>query len=215
MKDCCSAKGCELEQLRERQSVTLKIVLLANTTMFVVELSAGLLARSTALLADSLDMFGDAMVYGFSLYVVARSVRWKAAAALAKGLVMTVFGLFVVGEAIYKMTLPVVPHAETMGLVGVLALTVNALCFVLLWRHRGDDINMRSVWLCSRNDIVANLAVLMAALAVAWTDSRWPDIVIGLGVATLFLHSAYLVLVDARRTLGEQSVVVNLTLPEK
>ena len=115
--DCCSAKGCELERLRGRQTAVLKLALALNLVMFLAELSAGLVARSTALLADSLDMLGDATVYGLSLYAVARSVRWKAAAALVKGLVMAAFGLFVVGEAVYKMTLPIVPHAETMGLI--------------------------------------------------------------------------------------------------
>jgi cation diffusion facilitator family transporter len=210
MTDCCSAKGCEVGQLRERQSATLKIVLVLNAVMFVVELTAGWLAHSTALLADSLDMLGDALVYGFSLYVVARSVRWKAAAALVKGLLMGAFGLFVVGEAMYKMVVPITPHAETMGLVGGLALAVNAWCFALLWRHRGDDINMRSVWLCSRNDIVANLSVLAAALVVFWSGSRWPDVIVGLGIATLFLHSAWQVLAQARRELRTPSDPVTL-----
>jgi cation diffusion facilitator family transporter len=197
MSDCCTEAGCEVERLRERQSATLKVVLLLNLSMFAVELTAGLMAHSTALLADSLDMLGDALVYAFSLYVVARSLRWKAAAALAKGVVMAAFGLFVVTEAVHKMLVPVVPQAETMGAVGLLALAVNALCFALLARHRSEDINMRSVWLCSRNDIVANVAVLAAAATVAWSGSRWPDIAVGLGIALLFLHSAWHVLREA------------------
>jgi cation diffusion facilitator family transporter len=201
MGSCCSDKSCALDALRARQSSTLKIVLALNLVMFVVELTAGLLARSTALLADSLDMLGDAMVYGFSLYVVARSARWKAGAALFKGLIMLAFGLFVVAEATFKMTQPAIPQAETMGLIGLLALAVNTLCFYLLWQHRADDINMRSVWLCSRNDLFANSAVLIAALAVFWSASRWPDIVVGLAIAALFLHSAWLVLRDAIREL--------------
>ncbi len=214
MGSCCSDKSCALDALRARQSSTLKIVLALNLVMFVVELTAGLLARSTALLADSLDMLGDAMVYAFSLYVVARSARWKAGAALFKGLIMLAFGLFVVAEAVYKMTQPVIPQAETMGLIGLLALAVNTLCFYLLWQHRADDINMRSVWLCSRNDLFANSAVLVAALAVFWSASRWPDIVVGLGIAALFLHSAWLVLRDAVRELRKpppQAVQVTLT----
>ena len=214
MGSCCSDKSCALDALRARQSSTLKIVLVLNLVMFAVELTAGLLARSTALLADSLDMLGDAMVYAFSLYVVARSARWKAGAALFKGLIMLAFGLFVVAEAVYKMTQPVIPQAETMGLIGLLALAVNTFCFYLLWQHRADDINMRSVWLCSRNDLFANSAVLVAALAVFWSASRWPDIVVGLGIAALFLHSAWLVLRDAIRELRNPpapSVQVTLT----
>jgi len=215
MNDCCSEMGCEVERLRERQSATLKIVLLLNALMFAVELSAGLIARSSALLADSLDMLGDALVYGFSLYVVTLSLRWKAAAALAKGLVMAAFGLFVVAEALHKVTLPVVPQAEAMGAIGLLALAVNGLCFALLWRHRGEDLNMRSVWLCSRNDIVANIAVLAAAGAVAWSGSRWPDIAVGLMIASLFLHSAYGVLTEAVRQLrARPRQVVRLTLSD-
>lgn len=215
MGSCCSDKSCALDALRARQSSTLKIVLALNLVMFVVELTAGLLARSTALLADSLDMLGDAMVYAFSLYVVARSARWKAGAALFKGLIMLAFGLFVVAEAVYKMTQPVIPQAETMGLIGLLALAVNTLCFYLLWQHRADDINMRSVWLCSRNDLFANSAVLVAAVAVFWSASRWPDIVVGLAIAALFLHSAWLVLRDAVRELRnpppQQPVEVTLS----
>jgi cation diffusion facilitator family transporter len=205
VSDCCRQAGCEHQRLR--QSSTLKVVLLLNAGMFAVELTAGLLAHSTALLADSLDMLGDALVYGFSLYVVARSARWKAAAALAKGLVMAAFGLFVVGEALSKVALPVLPQAEVMGAVGLLALAVNGVCFVLLWRHRGEDLNMRSVWLCSRNDLVANGAVLAAATAVAASGSRWPDIAVGLGIALLFLHSAAGVLREAARDLRAAPVV--------
>jgi cation diffusion facilitator family transporter len=216
MGSCCSDKSCALDALRARQSSTLKIVLALNLVMFVVELTAGLLARSTALLADSLDMLGDAMVYGFSLYVVARSARWKAAAALFKGLIMLAFGLFVVAEATFKMTQPVIPQAETMGLIGLLALAVNTLCFYLLWQHRADDINMRSVWLCSRNDLFANSAVLIAALAVFWSASRWPDIVVGLAIAALFLHSAWLVLREAIRELRTPPVPpVQVTLTRR
>jgi cation diffusion facilitator family transporter len=214
MSGCCSGSGCELEGLRTRQSSTLKIVLLLNALMFAVELTAGLLAGSTALLADSLDMLGDALVYGFSLYVVARSLRWKAAAALIKGLVMAAFGLFVVAQALYRATVPIPPQAETMGTVGLLALAVNGLCFALLWRHRGEDINMRSVWLCSRNDIAANIAVLGAAAAVAWSGSRWPDIVVGLLIASLFLHSAYSVLKDAISQLRAPSLPAVPMLPQ-
>lgn len=198
--DCCTNAGCEIAKLRARQRSTLLAVLILNALMFLVESAAGLLAHSTALLGDSLDMLGDALVYAFSLFVVGRDDGWKAISAMFKGVIMALFGLFVVIEAGYKAIQPLVPQAETIGVVGTLALAVNALCLALLWRHRGEDINMRSVWLCSRNDIIANLAVLMAAVGVWTLHSKWPDIVVGLLIALLFLRSAWHVLHDAGRT---------------
>ncbi|MDP2142857.1 MAG: cation transporter [Gallionella sp.] len=201
MANCCNDKACELDALRGRQSSTLKTVLAINAVMFVVELAAGLLGDSISLVADSLDMLGDAMVYGFSLYVVARSSTMKARAALLKGGIMAAFGLFVLGQAIYRIAFPQLPVYEAIGAIGLLALAANGTCFFLLWRHRADDINMSSVWLCSRNDIIANIAVLFAAVGVWLTHSGWPDILIGLALASLFLHSALHVLRDALKEL--------------
>jgi Co/Zn/Cd efflux system component len=201
MADCCTDKACEIETLRDRQSSTLKIVLGINTVMFLVELTAGLLAGSISLIGDSLDMLGDALVYGFSIYVVARGARMKAKAALLKGSIMAAFGLFVLGQAFYKMVFPQIPLFETIGAIGLLALAANSICLVLLWRHRADDINMSSVWLCSRNDIIANVSVLCAALGVWLTSSGWPDILVGLALAALFLRSALFVLRGAMKHL--------------
>ena len=201
MADCCSDKACEIDALLDRQSATLKIVLGINAAMFVVELTAGLLANSVSLVADSLDMLGDALVYGFSIYVVARGARMKAKAALFKGGIMAMFGLFVLGQAIYRIVVPHAPVFEAIGAIGLLVLAANSLCLVLLWRHRADDINMSSVWLCSRNDIIANVSVLFAALGVWLTSSRWPDIIVGLSLAVLFLRSALYVLRSARAEL--------------
>ena len=194
MADCCSDKACEIGALINRQSSTLKIVLGINAVMFLVELTAGLLSGSVSLVADSLDMLGDALVYGFSIYVVARGARMKAKAALFKGGIMATFGLFVLGQAVYKIVFPQVPVFEAIGAVGLLALVTNSICFALLWRHRADDINMSSVWLCSRNDIIANVSVLFAAVGVWLTHSGWPDILVGLALAALFLRSALFVL---------------------
>jgi len=201
MEDCCQNKACEIEALRKSQSSVLKIVLFINAAMFLIEITAGILADSTALLADSLDMLGDALVYGFSLYVIARGAKWKAIASLAKGWVMAIFGLFVMGQAFYKMLFPHLPVFETIGVIGGLALSANSLCLILLWRHRRDDINMRSVWICSRNDIIANTSVLVAALCVWLTESGWPDILIGLALSGLFLRSAFYVLKEGRMAL--------------
>lgn len=200
MSDCCVKSADALATLHVRQNKTLKIVLGINIVMFAVEIVAGLLASSTALLADSLDMLGDSITYGFSLYVVARNDAWKAGAALLKGGIMAAFGLFVFGHVVYKIINPEVPHFETIGLVGALALAANAVCLALLWRHRREDVNMRSVWLCSRNDIIANVSVLIAALTVWLMNSHWPDVLIGLCIALLFLRSATHVIRDAIRT---------------
>ena len=201
MDDCCIDKTCAMDRLRERQTATLRLVLMVNAAMFVVELVSGLLAGSIALLADSLDMLGDALVYGFSLYVVARSPLWKARAAGAKAAVMGLFGVLVFGQLVYKLLYPRLPTVETMGGVGALALVANGVCFALLWRQRADDINMRSVWLCSRNDLIANVSVLLAALAVSMTLSPWPDIAVGALICALFLRSAFLVARVARAEL--------------
>lgn len=198
MDNCCVEKASALEKLRGRQSATLRIVLILNVALFVIELIAGLIAGSVALLADSLDNLGDALVYGFSLYVVARSAVWKVRAALAKAAVMGLFGAFVLGQLAFKIWFPQVPAYETMGVVGALALLVNATCCAALWRHRAEDINMSSVWLCSRNDIVANLSILVASFAVWQLGSAWPDIVVGAMICGLFLHSAFVVAFEAR-----------------
>lgn len=162
--------------------------------MFVVEITVGLLAGSVSLLADSLDMLGDTLAYGFSLYVIAREARMKAMAAIFKGSIMALSGLFVLGEVVYKIIFPHLPIVEAIGLMGLIALGANAFCLALLWRHQSDDINMKSVWLCSRNDIIANTSVLAAAAGVWLTASAWPDILVGLALAILFLRSAVHVL---------------------
>ena len=198
MDDCCTGKTCAIDALRERQTATLRFVLVLNATMFIVELVSGLLAGSVSLLADSLDMLGDALIYGFSLYVVARGPLWKARAAVTKAVVMGLFGAFVLGQLVYKLLFPQMPQVETMWGVGAIALLANCACFAALWRHRAEDINMRSVWLCSRNDLIANVAVLLAALGVWATLSPWPDVMAAALICGVFLRSAYLVAREAR-----------------
>jgi cation diffusion facilitator family transporter len=197
MADCCEDKACAIEALQTRQSSTLKIVLAINAVMFVVELAAGLLASSTALLSDSLDNLGDALTYGLSLYAVSRGARHKALVALFKGGLILTAGLFVLGQVVYRMMVPALPVFETMGVISVLALAANGLCLALLWKHRAEDINMSSVWECSRNDIASNVAVFVAAGGVWLTRSAWPDLLLGLLLALLFLRSAVSVLRNA------------------
>ncbi len=201
MSDCCNDKACEIEALKAKQSSTLKAVLGINATMFAVEIAAGIAAGSVALIADSLDMLGDALVYGFSLYAVTRGLREKALSALLKGGIMAAFGFTVLLQAVYRALHPEAPVVELIGVIGTIALIANGTCLALLWRHRADDINMRSVWLCSRNDIIANVSVLIAAAGVWATRSAWPDILIGTGLAVLFLRSSVQVLRDALRAL--------------
>lgn len=201
MDSCCAGKADALEHLRARQARTLRVVLVVNAAMFGVEFISGLLAGSMALLADSLDMLGDALIYGFSLYVVGRGTLWKARAAVAKATVMGLFGIFVSVQVLFRLVVPQVPVSEAMGVVGALALVANASCFALLWRHRGEDINMRSVWLCSRNDLLANVLVLLAAGAVWTLRSPWPDVAVGALICAIFLRSAFAIAREARATL--------------
>ena len=212
MADCCENKNCEVTALRSQHGRVLWAVLWINAGMFLVEGVAGVFAHSTSLLADALDMFGDALVYAFSLFVLARSLRWQAGAALAKGAFMASFGIAVLAEAGVKALFPVMPNVETMGLVGGLALVANLGCFVLLYRHRGDNLNMNSTWLCSRNDLIANVGVLFAAGSSALLASRWPDILIGIVIALLFLRSAFGVIHQATRALRSPTQIIGTSV---
>ncbi len=205
MADCCD-KDCEIETLQKTQGATLKAVLGINAIMFVVELIAGLTAGSTALLSDSLDNLGDTLTYGLSLYVITRSERAKAYVALFKGLLITAAALFVLGQVIYKILFPILPIFETMGIISVLALIANIVCLKLLWKHRTDDVNMSSVWECSRNDIASNISVFVAAGGVWLFKSGWPDLLVGLGLAGLFLRSAYRVLRSSLAKLKQAQI---------
>lgn len=197
MGECCHDKACALAALRERQGRTLRIVLAINAVLFLVEFGAGLLASSTSLMADSLDSLGDALVYAVSLYVLSSSDQWRAGAAMLKGVIMLGFGIAVTIALLGRILSPVVPVAEIIGGVGLFALACNATCLYLLTRHRSYDLNMESVWLCSRNDIVANIGVLLAGAGVALTGSMWPDLVVGAIIAILFLKSALYVISKA------------------
>ncbi|HWO42368.1 MAG TPA: cation transporter [Candidatus Eisenbacteria bacterium] len=201
MDSCCESKAGELAKLRSDHGRVLKVVLVLNAGLFVIEATAAIVAHSTALLADSADMLGDALVYGFSLYVLSRSAEWKSAAAVFKGLLMALCGFGVLAKAVHQAWAGIVPIAETMGLVGALVLAGNATCYFLLYRHRSDDLNMRSTWLCSRNDIIANLSVLGAAAGVNAFEAAWPDLLVGAAIAALFLRSALMVLREALREL--------------
>lgn len=205
---CCENKSSELVKLREKQANVLRIVMAVNLAMFVIEFTSGFFARSTALMGDSLDMLGDSIVYGFSLYVLHKSERTRALAALLKGCIIVAFGLWVLFEATVKLFSDSVPVAETMGLIGLLALAANIFCLVLLTKHKDDDINMKSTWICSRNDIISNTGVLVAAALVGLTQTKWPDVVVGFAIAILFLKSAWPILTESMAIVKKHNALM-------
>jgi Co/Zn/Cd efflux system component len=169
-------------------------VLAINAIMFLVEIGAGLATGSASLQADALDFLGDAANYGISLFVVGMALRYRAMAAFAKGATMGLFGLWVIGTVIWHMLHGTLPSAFTMGAVGFAALAANAASFGLLWAYRGGDANMQSAWICTRNDVLGNLTVLLAALGVFGTGTGWPDVIVAAMMATLALQGAAVVI---------------------
>ena len=176
------------------------IVLAINAGMFVVEIGAGLAAGSASLQADALDFLGDASNYAISLFVVGMALRYRAMAALAKGATMGIFGLWVLGVTGWHAWQGTLPQALAMGAVGFTALVANGTSVGVLWSHRGGDANMRSAWICTRNDVLGNLAVLIAAFGVFGTGTRWPDILVAGIMASLALQGAFIVV---RQAWGE------------
>lgn len=197
--DCCSAKSTTLETLARQadQRRVLVIVLAINAVMFVLEFGAGVIAGSAALMADASDMLGDALVYAVSLYALARSDRWKAGAAMLKGVVILALGIGIAVNVALKIQSGVPPSSTLMLGFGALALVANLVCFRLLTRFRHQDVNMASTWECSRNDLINNTGVILAAVLVWWLASPWPDIVIGSLMALIFLRSAFRVMREA------------------
>lgn len=168
-------------------------VLAINALMFAIEIGAGLQAGSASLQADALDFLGDAANYGISLFVVGMALRYRASAALAKGVSMGLFGFWILAVAAWHAYNGTRPAAATMGVVGIGALIANAVSFAFLWVYRGGDANMRSAWICTRNDVLGNFAVLLAAAGVFGTGTGWPDIVVAVAMASLAIQGAWLV----------------------
>lgn len=203
MDECCGGKANAIAALNRRgRRRVLLIVLAINVVMFAVEFAAGWAARSSALMADSVDMLGDAFVYALSLYALDRSESWKAGAAVAKGGVMLILGLGIAVEVVDKIIHGVVPTSSLMAGFGALALAANLTCLALLWRHRDVDVNMSSTFECSRNDVIANLGVLVAAAGVWLTGQAWPDVLAGAVVAALFLRSSARVIASSWPVFG-------------
>jgi len=200
MADCCCTPPPLNLESRDKNTGYRRVlwaVLGINAAMFLVEVAAGLAAGSASLQADALDFLGDAANYGISLFVVGLALLYRAAAALAKGVTMAVFGAWVVVTVVWHVLHGTLPNALTMGTVGVAALAANAASFGLLWAYRHGDANMRSAWICTRNDVLGNLAVLLAALGVFGTGSGWPDMIVAVVMAALAIQGAALVIHQA------------------
>ena len=208
MADCCCTPP-PLDPQRGNQGYrrVLWAVLAINAIMFMVEIGAGLAAGSASLQADALDFLGDAANYAISLFVVGMALRYRALAALAKGGTMGVFGLWVIGSVVWHVVHGTLPNAFTMGAVGFAALAANAASFGLLWAYRSGDANMRSAWICTRNDVLGNLAVLLAAAGVFGTGTGWPDIIVAAIMAALALQGAATVI---RQSLAELRATQNI-----
>ncbi len=198
---CCDGVVEGLENRSDGFKRAVWIVLVLNAAMFGVEVIAGQLAGSMALQADALDFAGDSATYALSLFALGRSLAFRSNAALVKGVTLGVMGVYVLGAALWRTFVAGVPEAVTMGWVGALALAVNVTAALLLLRFRDSDANMRSVWLCSRNDALGNVAVIAAAGVVAVTHTRWADLAVAAVMASLFLSTAWSI---SRQALGER-----------
>ena len=205
MAGCCG-HDAKFDGVSADYKRRLWIVIALNAVMFAVEMTAGHMAKSQALQADALDFLGDALTYGISLAVIGASVRVRTTAALAKGISLLLMGLWVFGSTVYRVFYVGVPAAEIMGVIGFLALLTNLASVLLLVRYKDGDANVRSVWLCSRNDAIGNVAGMFAALGVWGTASGWPDLIVATIMAGLFLSSAFQIVRQAlaeRREIGE------------
>lgn len=200
MAGCCG-HGARFDGVSEDYKRRLWLVIAINAVMFIVEIVAGHLAKSQALQADALDFLGDSLTYGISLAVIGASLRVRAKAALVKGISLLVMGIWVFGSTLYRVFYVGVPEAEIMGLIGFLALAANLASVLILVRYKDGDANVRSVWLCSRNDAIGNVAVMIAALGVWGTTTGWPDLIVAGIMAGLFLSSAVQII---RQALAEQ-----------
>lgn len=207
MSGGCCGSDAKFDGVSNEFKRALWAVIAINGAMFIVEMAAGAFAGSKALQADALDFLGDTVTYALSLYVIGMSLRVRATAALAKGLSLGAMGLWVFGSTAYQVLVLGVPSAEIMGGIGLLALTANLTSIWILMRFKDGDSNVRSVWLCSRNDAIGNVAVIMAAAGVYLTGTAWPDLIVATLMAGLFLWSAGQIIRQARQELSDARVV--------
>lgn len=200
MAGCGCESNTSFDGMSQHYKRVLWVVIAINVAMFVVEFGASIPSESMALRADALDFLGDSFTYSITLLAIGHSLHWRASAALFKGLTLAVMGLWVLGSTVYRVFVLGVPDEVIMGSIALLAFSANVTSALLLLKYRNGDANVRSVWLCSRNDAIGNLAVLVAAGGVYLTDTQWPDLLVALLMASLFLHSAFLI---TRQALGE------------
>ena len=204
MPNCCDDSCASSKPpVDPRYRRILWVALFINAAMFGVELLGGLRADSVSLLADAIDFFGDAANYGLSLFVLGMAAVWRSRAALAKGFMMGAYGVFLLGKAGWSIAVGTAPDPATMGVIGSIALAANGTVALLLYAFRDGDANMRSVWLCSRNDAIGNVAVMLAALGVFGTGTSWPDLGVAAVMAALGLTAARTVIAQSRHELHE------------
>ncbi|AKH19065.1 cation transporter [Sedimenticola thiotaurini] len=220
MAGCNCGNNLEFDGLSVAYKRILWIVIAINAVMFVVEVGASLASGSMALRADALDFLGDSLTYGITLMAIGHSIRWRASAALFKGVTLALMGLWVLGATLYRVFILGIPNEAIMGSVALMAFAANATSVLLLLRYRNGDANVRSVWLCSRNDAISNLAVMLAAVVVYYTQTRWPDLLVAAAMAGLFLHSSTLIIRQARQEIqadriGRKECVVVASRPER
>ena len=210
--NCCQP-GATFEGLSVEYRRRLWLVISINAAMFLIEIAGGVLAGSQALQADALDFLGDTLTYGISLAVIGMSLRVRSTAALFKGASLTLMGLWVFGSTAYHVFILGVPRAEVMGAIGFLALVANVTSVLILMKYKDGDANVRSVWLCSRNDAIGNVAVMVAALAVWGTATAWPDLIVAAIMAALFLSSSSQILVQALREYRNATPALTTVAP--
>jgi Co/Zn/Cd efflux system component len=204
MPTCC-AGSCAVADapIDPRFRKALWIALVVNTVMFGVEIFGGVYAGSVSLLADAVDFAGDAANYALSLAVLSMGLLWRARAALVKGVTMAVFGALVIAKTVWASIYGATPGAFTMGAIGILAMLANLGVALMLYRFRDGEANMRSVWLCSRNDAIVNFAIVLAAIGVFGSGTRWPDLIVAAVIAGLALSAGLSVIAQARREIAE------------
>jgi len=204
MAGCGCNSNVQFDGVSAEYKRILWIVIAINVVMFVVETGASIASQSMALRADALDFLGDSLTYSITLLAIGHSLRWRASAALFKGVTLALMGLWVLGSTLYRTLVLEIPNEMIMGSVAMMAFTANLISALLLLKYRNGDSNVRSVWLCSRNDAIGNLAALLAAGAVFATQSPWPDLIVAFAMALLFLHSASLILRQAIAELRQE-----------
>lgn len=198
--------GCEVTLKNNEQKRVLYWLLAINAVLFVAEFGIGWFAQSTALIADSLDMLADAVVYAIGLYAVGRAAHHKARAAMLSGYFQMALGLLIIADIVRRAYFGSEPASGLMMVMGSVALVGNVICLVLIQKHRHDDVNMRASWIFSSNDVIANAGVIVSGALVGWLNARWPDMVIGCIIVVIVLRGAQMILKDARKELAQPDV---------